>query len=224
MSSEASRSPSPTPGIDRRLHENPSLSPTAKSQSSSDDIATFYDRNGKLSENWFHSFAHNAPRKNQQPIDVLCRIFPHKKRSVLDLILRSCGGDTVQAIEQVLATQAQEEKSTNGLVYPGTSPGPLTNHLQSSVLKSAFSPIPSLSAANTLNSMRYTWGGAASRGLAMTMPYSHLLPGFSMGAAFGYNPLGPQTDKVTPYSMYPFWAGKTFASKDVDKTSGCVSD
>lgn len=156
---------------------------------------------------------------------MLCRIFPHKKRNVLELILQGCAGDTVQAIEQILTTQREEEKNTAGLLYPSNPAYPsLSSPLQNSVFKSAFSPISTLSAANTLNSMRYAWGGAAGRGLAMTMPYSHLIPGLSMGPSFGYGAMGPSGDKLSPYSMYPFWTAKPFTNKDVEKTSGCVSD
>lgn len=227
ISSEGSRSSSPTyPEDNRGIHEPAPFSPSALSKPPppSDDLASPYDRNGRLSEYWMNGFSHNGQKKSHQPIDVLCRLFPHKKRNVLDLILRGCGGDTVQAIEQILTTQTQDEKVASGFVYPGTSPAPLTNPLQSSVLKSAFSPIPSLSAANTLTNMRYAWGGAASRNLAMAMPYSHLFPGLSMGSTFGYSPPATQSDKLTPYSMYPFWTGKPFTSKEAEKTSGCVSD
>ena len=227
VSSEDSRTSSPTYADERRLHDTASLSPLSPSKSSptAEDLSIPYDRTGRLAETWFNSFTHNSPKKCHQPLDVLCRIFPHKKRTVLDLILRGCGGDTVQAIEQVLTTQTQEEKVANGLMYPSASTAPLaTSHLQSSVLKSAFSPIPSFSAANTLNTMRYAWGGAAGRNLAMTMPYSHLFPGLSMGSTFSYSPLATQSDKLSPYSMYPFWAGKPFPSKEVEKTSGCISD
>ena len=152
---------------------------------------------------------------------MLCKIFPHKKRNVLELILQGCGGDTVQAIEQVLSTQREEEK--NGLHIPGALPHPpVASPLQNPVFKSAFSPISTLGAANTLNSIRYAWGGAG-RGLALAMPYPHLLPGLSMGS-LGYNSYGAVADKISPYSMYPFWTGKPFASKEVDKIPGCNGD
>lgn len=33
-------------------------------------------------------------------LDLLAKLFPHKKRSVLELVLRRCGDDLVKAIEQ----------------------------------------------------------------------------------------------------------------------------
>jgi len=191
-------------------------------------MANLYERNGRIPENWLLNFTQaqtNGSKKPQQPIDVLCRIFPHKKRNVLELILQGCGGDTVQAIEQVIATQRQEDKPGNGLMFPGVTHSPLGHNIQSSIFKSAFSPHPSLTAASTLNSMRYAWGNTTGRGLAMAaMPYPHLLPGLSMGSAFPYSPLGSHSDKLSPYSMYPFWTGKPFPTKEVDKSPGCVSD
>lgn len=40
--------------------------------------------------------------RRSQPIELLMRIFPKIKVSVLQLILQSCGNDVVQAIEEVL--------------------------------------------------------------------------------------------------------------------------
>nr|QYC92817.1 doublesex- and mab-3-related transcription factor A2-like protein [Sinonovacula constricta] len=227
VTSEDSESLSPSCPDGRRSadkNRSPSADHSPVSAYSEEPSAMFGDRNSRVTENWLLNFA-NASKKQQQPLDMLCRIFPHKKRNVLELILQGCGGDSVAAIEQILSTQREEDNKNNGLLSQGMQHSPLMNPLQNSVFKSAFSPISTLSAANTLNTMRYAWGGAG-RGLTLAMPYPHLLPGFSMGSAYGYNPIGMGADKLSPYSMYPFWAGaKPFQpNKDVEKASGCISD
>ncbi|CAL1545499.1 unnamed protein product [Lymnaea stagnalis] len=45
--------------------------------------------------------SHGQPGK-RSPLDMLCRVFPHMKRGVLQLILQGSNNDTVQAIEQIL--------------------------------------------------------------------------------------------------------------------------
>lgn len=224
-SSEDSRSVSPSFDEERRCHDNTRSSSPQRSPTTYENIAAFYDRNNRLSENWVLNLATSASKKQSQPIETLCRVFPHKKRNVLELILQGCGGDITQAIEQVLTVhrEEQEEDKSSALLYP-SNPAYLTNSLQNSVFKSAFSPISTLSPANTLNTMHYAWGGAAGRGLAMAMPYSHLFPGLSMAPSFGYPSMRPGGDKVSPYSMYPFWTGKPFPSKEIEKTAGCAGD
>ena len=171
-----------------------------------------------LPENWVLNLTQNSSRK-QDPVELLCKIFPHKKRNVLDLILQGCGGDTVQAIEQVLTTQREEEKSNSGLSHPSLPLTPFSPHLNNSVFKSAFSPTTPFSAASHLNALRYGMGGHyVSRNLALTLPYPHFLPGLSVGSSIGTT----SDDKVPSYSMYPFWPGKPYTGKELGKAPGCL--
>lgn len=50
---------------------------------------------------------------SKAPIDVLCRLFPAQKKSVLELILQGCDGDIVQAIEQILNSQTKENSNSH---------------------------------------------------------------------------------------------------------------
>lgn len=44
----------------------------------------------------------SAASRHMNAIDILTRVFPSHKRSVLELVLQGCGKDVVQAIEQIL--------------------------------------------------------------------------------------------------------------------------
>lgn len=45
------------------------------------------------------------------PVDILARIFPHQKRSLLQLVLQGCHGDVLQAIEQILNSHSTEDSA-----------------------------------------------------------------------------------------------------------------
>ena len=42
------------------------------------------------------------------PVEVLARLFPSQRRSVMQSVLQGCDGDVVQAIEQMMTTQKEE--------------------------------------------------------------------------------------------------------------------
>lgn len=108
---------------------------------------------------------------SKAPIDVLCRLFPAQKKTVLELILQGCEGDIVQAIEQILNSQPKDSRSSlrqerqaNHSPHEGEHPTTettcvngtfithrpylSTSHMvcppctTSSAFKSAFSPLP----------------------------------------------------------------------------------
>ena len=162
------------------------------------------------------------------PIDMLCRVFPHMKRGVLQLILQGCNGDMVQAIEQVLNNHSADHNPTaigsaSSLSPPeglGLTPGGVTHRpymtsanpiINSNGIKSAFSPITSLASAASVaaaaaasNPLRYAYPPAA-RGLALAMPYP---PGFmpnlaSLGYGYAAGGLAAAQKGSLPYPLCP---------------------
>ncbi|GFO05024.1 doublesex-and mab-3-related transcription factor a2 [Plakobranchus ocellatus] len=72
--------------------------------------------------------------KRAAPLETLTRVFPHMKRSVLQLVLQTCGHDLVQAIEQILNTN-------------GASAGGVPHAMTGSSLPDAL-PFPSSSSSS----------------------------------------------------------------------------
>lgn len=169
-----------------------------------------------------------AGAQKRSSIDTLCRIFPHKKRSVLHLILQGCNGDLVQSIEQVLSNNHLDNQVS--IASPISATSLLTNSpyftspLSSSTLKSAFSPITGFGNVNAMNSLRYTYG-ATGRGLALAMPYPPgMLPSLAMSsAAYGYGGLAG-TNKGFHYAMCPCCPTKHYPPTNNEKTTGCLSE
>ena len=205
-----SRSPSPT-------YRERSRSPIDYSRSPSLSPRTLEQPSPKLPGSKSDSIEDLRIPKNakKQPIEVLSRIFPHMKRNVLQLILQGCNNDVVQCIEHVMNgdTSTMTSLVNDSSLIPPYGISSLHNGASTSI-KSAFSPIASMTNAHSLNSMRYAWG-AMSRGL-LPMPYSNFLPGFSaLGASHpGFHRLSPdETPKPFPY-MYPYLTTKTVSSKN----------
>ncbi|KAK1800946.1 hypothetical protein P4O66_004708 [Electrophorus voltai] len=135
-----------------------------------------------------------ASSRQMNAIDILTRVFPTHKRSVLELVLQGCGKDVVQAIEQILNNSGQarppEDSWTAERMLQGAQPPmsstPRPVHPGSMTLsnRSAFSPLqpngphfgadPSTYPLSThlgLNPLRLAYS-AHSRGLAFMTPYS----------------------------------------------------
>ncbi|NXE06259.1 DMTA2 factor, partial [Lophotis ruficrista] len=142
----------------------------------------------------------SAGGRQRTPIDILTRVFPAHKRSVLELVLQGCGGDVVQAIEQILNNRGPEKGPEEGWARDGAlqglPPTPATAHHRPLIAgamapaigalgsRSAFSPLQPnathfgaeagaypLGTHLGLNPLRLAYS-AHSRGLAFMTPYS----------------------------------------------------
>lgn len=87
-------------------------------------------------------------RSHDSPLNVLYRVFPHRNRSFLQLVLQACNGDLVQAIEQISRSPINRGSGLppSQLISPATAP----------YLTSSFVPPTSLSASS--QPMRLSYG------------------------------------------------------------------
>lgn len=91
----------------------------------------------------------SAPRRenvSQTAIDMLAQLFPQRKRSVLELVLKRCDLDLIRAIENVSPPQPPMEQASRELLLPPVVPAPPPPTLQSLQLafptrSSAFRPV-----------------------------------------------------------------------------------
>ncbi|KFV76131.1 Doublesex- and mab-3-related transcription factor A2 [Dryobates pubescens] len=144
----------------------------------------------------------SAAVRQRTPIDILTRVFPAHKRSVLELVLQGCGGDVVQAIEQILNNRGPEKGPEEGWARDGAlqglPPSPATTAAHHRPLiagamapaigtlgsRSAFSPLQPNATHFGAEAGAYPLGthlglnplrlaySAHSRGLAFMTPYS----------------------------------------------------
>ena len=80
---------------------------------------------------------------SQNAIDMLAQLFPQRKRTVLELVLKRCDSDLVKAIENISASASQVETDMETSVLP-----------TSNVMKSAFKPV--YSSGNMVSSVPHT--------------------------------------------------------------------
>lgn len=95
----ANDSGSPSPVFDQ--HSDPAESPQ-RSLSSSDP------ESGSESEK-----PKDYPSLDRDPADIMAKIFPHQKRDTLKSMTRTCKGDIVKSIEQVLNSKENKIDSDN---------------------------------------------------------------------------------------------------------------
>ncbi|XP_058117347.1 doublesex- and mab-3-related transcription factor dmd-4 [Anopheles ziemanni] len=122
----------------------PSPSPTSSTasvdvtSSTSSDGAAGFD----LTED---SLRLNKPKEvtsiavSQNALDMLAKLFPHRKRSVLELILKRCDSDLLRAIEQCSQTQNTSAFKPPTMNPPST-PTTSTQMVQPPVTPNTYSP------------------------------------------------------------------------------------
>ncbi|TDH08531.1 hypothetical protein EPR50_G00098650 [Perca flavescens] len=72
----------------------------------------------------------SAASRHMNAIDILTRVFPSHKRSVLELVLQGCGKDVVQAIEQILNNGGAQSSNKAGTAETWTAERVLQNAQQ----------------------------------------------------------------------------------------------
>ncbi|XP_068176153.1 doublesex- and mab-3-related transcription factor A2 [Antennarius striatus] len=128
----------------------------------------------------------SAASRHMNAIDILTRVFPSHKRSVLELVLQGCGKDVVQAIEQIL--------NNSGAQGPNKA-GPDETWTAERMLQNAQQPPPS--PASTTTPTRPLLPGAMT--LSNRSAFSPLQPNaphfgadpstYPLGTHLGLNPL-----------------------------------
>lgn len=128
----------------------------------------------------------SAASRHMNAIDILTRVFPSHKRSVLELVLQGCGKDVVQAIEQIL---------NNSGAQTASKAGPEETWTPERMLQNAQQPPPS--SASTTTPTRPMLPGAMT--LSNRSAFSPLQPNaphfgadpstYPLGTHLGLNPL-----------------------------------
>ncbi|XP_051928825.1 doublesex- and mab-3-related transcription factor A2 [Hippocampus zosterae] len=130
----------------------------------------------------------SAASRHTHALDILTRVFPSHKRSVLELVLQGCGKDVVQAIEQILNNPAQgaqrksgsEETWSGDRMVQSSQPPPSTSSSSSAPAPAR----PMLPGAMTLSNR------SAFSPLQPNAPHFGAEPGaYPLGTHLGLNPL-----------------------------------
>ncbi|CAL1533511.1 unnamed protein product [Lymnaea stagnalis] len=125
-------------------------SPVAEKRSSPQPIALETPKNNQKTppshhhshhSHHHHRKDHSDPGGHQRPtayrpgrltpLEILERVFPHQRKSVLELVLQGCNGDLVKAIEHFLSAQdtvvAQQQAVLQATQKQETRPNPFMN-------------------------------------------------------------------------------------------------
>ncbi|KAM4628734.1 LOW QUALITY PROTEIN: doublesex- and mab-3-related transcription factor A2 [Polymixia lowei] len=127
----------------------------------------------------------SAASRHMNAIDILTRVFPSHKRSVLELVLQGCGKDVVQAIEQILNNSGAQGPNKAGPEETWTAERMLQNAHQPPLSSSTTNPTrPMLPGAMTLSNR------SAFSPLQPNAPHFGADPStYPLGTHLGLNPL-----------------------------------
>ncbi|XP_020487801.1 doublesex- and mab-3-related transcription factor A2 [Labrus bergylta] len=128
----------------------------------------------------------SAASRHMNAIDILTRVFPSHKRSVLELVLQGCGKDVVQAIEQILNNSGGQGPNKPGQEETWTAERMLQNAQQAppSSTSTTASTRPMIPGAMTLSNR------SAFSPLQPNAPHFGADPStYSLGTHLGLNPL-----------------------------------
>ncbi|XP_044055065.1 doublesex- and mab-3-related transcription factor A2 [Siniperca chuatsi] len=128
----------------------------------------------------------SAASRHMNAIDILTRVFPSHKRSVLELVLQGCGKDVVQAIEQILNNSGAQGPNKAGPEETWTAERMLQNAQQAppSSTSTTAPTRPMLPGAMTLSNR------SAFSPLQPNAPHFGADPStYSLGTHLGLNPL-----------------------------------
>lgn len=181
-------------------------SPDSRGSVSPHSTSSSSESPGPESYTSHHSPINNVHEGTAKSVEMLCRIFPHMKRHVLQLILHGCNGDVVQAIDQIFNSQTEgAENRTKETLDSVTFVSPYIPNSFDSSVKSAFTPrsISGLNVASNMNPLRYAWGGLPPPGL-FSMPYQSMVSNLAPGYHSAYSGLPQVSSKPVMYSSYPF--------------------
>lgn len=127
----------------------------------------------------------SAASRHMNAIDILTRVFPSHKRSVLELVLQGCGKDVVQAIEQILNNNGSANSNKAGAEGAWTAERVLQSaqQLQHSSASTTGVPRPMLPGAMTLSNR------SAFSPLQPNSPHFADPSTYPLGTHLGLNPL-----------------------------------
>ncbi|XP_070563697.1 doublesex and mab-3 related transcription factor 3, truncated-like [Ptychodera flava] len=169
--------------------------------------------NNRVNHNNFNNIATAIPpfRPGRlSPIEILMRVFPMQKRSVLELVLQGCNGDLVKAIEHFLSASdsvmlTDQSYGGNSKLGAGSAPlrtQPSTIPCSNSNYLAAFRPPPPSNGKVPIGSVKSAFTPLPSPASTMNLAFPPRFHPFSAEFLFGRAPfLAPPRPGDSPYTQ-----------------------